>query len=122
MAVELRLEKIADHKIAMVSASGKLSKEDYEHFVPEVERLINEAGKIRLLFEMRDFHGWDAGALWEDIKFDLKHFADVERLAMVGEKKWEEWMAKVCKPFTMAKIKYFDVSNVDDAWAWVQEE
>jgi hypothetical protein len=38
--------------------SGKLSKEDYEHFVPEVERLIEQEGKIRLLFEMHDFHGW----------------------------------------------------------------
>ena len=37
---------------------------------------------------MTGLHGWDAGALWEDIKFDIKHFADIERLAMVGEKKW----------------------------------
>ena len=37
-----------------------------------------------MLFDMTDFHGWDAGAAWEDIKFDIKHFADIERLAMVG--------------------------------------
>lgn len=122
MAVELRLEKTTDHKIAMVSASGKLSKEDYEHFVPEVERMIKEVGKIRLLFEMRDFHGWDAGALWEDIKFDLKHFADVERLAMVGEKKWEEWMAKFCRPFTTAEIRYFDQSQAEEARSWIAGE
>jgi len=30
---------------------------------------------------MTGFHGWDAGALWEDIKFDIKHFGDIERLA-----------------------------------------
>ena len=122
MAVELRLEKNADHKIVIVSASGRLLKEDYEHFVPEVERLIKEMGKLRLLFEMRDFHGWDAGALWEDIKFDLKHFADVERLAMVGEKKWEEWMAKFCRPFTTAEIRYFDQSQAEEARSWITSD
>ena len=49
--------------------------------------------------------------LWDDIKFSTTHCTKIERIALVGEKKWEEWMAKVCKPFTMAKIKYFDAAN-----------
>lgn len=109
----------AGHQYLVVRVSDKLSKEDYAQFVPEVERLIKEEGKIRLLFEMQDFHGWEAGALWEDIKFDLKHFADIERLAIVGEKKWEEWMATFCKPFTRAEIRYFDQSQADEARNWL---
>jgi len=119
MSVTLNLEKKDGHKILAVHASNKLTKEDYEHFIPEVERLIKQEGKIRLLFEMHDFHGWDAGALWEDIKFDFKHFADIERLAMVGEKKWEEWMATFCKPFTSAQIRYFDHNQAEDARRWI---
>lgn len=111
----------AGHQYLVVRASDKLSKEDYAQFVPEVERLIKEEGKIRLLFEMQDFHGWEVGALWEDIKFDLKHFADIERLAIVGEKKWEEWMATFCKPFTRAEIRYFDQSQTDEARNWLAE-
>jgi hypothetical protein len=30
-------------------------------------------------------------------------------------------MAKVCKPFTLAKIRYFDVAQANDSWAWLQE-
>ena len=30
-------------------------------------------------------------------------------------------MAKVCKPFTMAKLQYFDASEIDAAWAWLAE-
>lgn len=102
--------------------SGKLVKKDYEAFVPEVERVVKEHGKIRILVIMRDFHGWDAAALWEDIKFDLKHFADIERLAMVGEKKWQEWMARFCRPFTTAKIKYFDANDTAEAREWITQE
>lgn len=119
MSVNLNLEKQNGHKILAVRASNKLTKEDYEHFIPEVERLIKQEGKIRLLFEMHDFHGWEAGALWEDVKFDFQHFADIERLAMVGEKKWEEWMATFCKPFTRAEIRYFDHNQAEDARRWI---
>lgn len=105
--------------IAEVEISGKLSKEDYEIFVPLIESLIEKHGKIRILFEMTDFHGWDAGALWEDVKFDAKHHAHIERIAFVGDKKWEEWMAKICRPFTSAGIKYFDVSETDAAREWI---
>jgi hypothetical protein len=61
-------------------------------------------------------------ALWEDIKFDVKHFADIERLALVGESKWEAGMAVFCKPFTTAKIKYFDESKAAEAQEWIRAE
>jgi hypothetical protein len=68
---------------------------------------------------MTGFHGWEGGALWEDIKFDLKHFADIERLAMVGDKKWQHGMATFCKPFTTAAIRYFDHADAAGARAWL---
>lgn len=115
----LTIEKRQEGRTLLVHATGKLTKEDYEQFTPEVERLIDLHGKIRVLFEMRDFHGWEASALWKDVKFDLKHFNDVERLAMVGEKRWQEGMTHFCRPFTTAKVKYFEVGETDEALAWL---
>ena len=118
MAIELK-EKNGG-KVLHVRVSGKLVKEDYEHFVPTVERLIQQHGKIRVLMEMTDFHGWDAKALWEDIKFDLKHFSDIERVAMVGDKQWQKGMAMFCRPFTTAKVRYFDHSQLNEAHQWAE--
>src|ERR1035437_2699163 len=95
-------------KMLVVHVSGKLTAADYEHFVPEFERLVGLHGKLRVLFDMTGFHGWTTGALWEDTKFAMHHFSDIERLAIVGEKKWQEGMATFCKPFTKATIRYFD--------------
>lgn len=117
----VEVSKVAVGKIIEVQLSGKLTKEDYEAFVPITEDKIKEHGKIRILVVMHDFHGWDAGALWEDTKFDLKHFNDIERLAIVGETKWEKGMAVFCRPFTTAKIKYFDHADIEKARAWIQE-
>ncbi len=62
MAVELHEE--ADGKIVILNLSGKLAKEDYAHFTPEVERAVNAHGKVRMLVRMHDFHGWSLGAVW----------------------------------------------------------
>ena len=100
--------------------SGKLHDQDYKSFVPLVDKAIAEQGKVRMLAQFHDFHGWDAKALWDDIKFSTTHCTKIERIALVGEKKWEEWMAKICKPFTMAQIKYFNASEIESAWQWLE--
>jgi hypothetical protein len=101
--------------------SGKLHDADYKNFVPAVDAACAKEGKIRLLAQFHDFHGWDLPALWDDIKFSTTHCTKIDRIALVGEKTWEKWMATICKPFTMAKIKYFDAAQVDDAWKWLKE-
>jgi len=111
----------AGGKLLIISVSGKLTREDYKSFVPKVEELILKFGRIRVVFEMRDFHGWDAGALWEDIKFDIRHFSDIESLALVGDKKWEKGMSIFCRPFTKAQIKYFDLTEIYKAYEWIRE-
>jgi hypothetical protein len=101
--------------------SGKLHDEDYKKFVPLVDEAIAKQGAVRVLAQFHDFHGWDMHALWDDIKFSTTHCTKIERIALVGEKTWEKWMAGVCKPFTMAKIKYFDAAEFDAAKAWLAE-
>ena len=118
----VRVDEENDGKVAVIHVSGKLTKADYEHLVPEVERLIQKHGKIRILFDMHDFHGWDGAALWEDTKFAFRHFHDIERLAAVGEKRWQKGMTIFCKPFTGAEIRYFDHNQAREARDWVQEQ
>ncbi|MFW6161388.1 MAG: STAS/SEC14 domain-containing protein [Planctomycetota bacterium] len=120
MAVTLM--EAEDAPILEVRVRGKLTAEDYERFIPEIERLIQEHGKLRILFEMRDFHGWDAAALWEDIKFDVKHFNDIERLALVGEKRWQKGMSVFCKPFTTAEIRYYELDELERARQWLRSD
>jgi hypothetical protein len=109
-------------RVLEVAVSGKLTHDDYERFIPAFERLAEQHGKLRVLFEMTDFHGWEAAALWDDIKFDLKHFSDIERLAMVGDRQWEKGMSAFCRPFTTATIRYFDQAAIEDARAWIASD
>ena len=119
--MSIKLNEEEGGKVLVVHVSGKLVKADYEQFVPEFERLVLQNGKLSVLFDMTGFHGWEAAAMWEDTKFAIKHFADIDRLAVVGEKRWHRGMATFCKPFTKATVRYFD--HVDGAAArkWLAE-
>lgn len=101
--------------------SGKLHDDDYKQFVPLIDAEIAKDGKINVLAQIHDFQGWDMHALWDDCKFSTTHCTKIARIALVGDKTWEKWMAKVCKPFTMAKIRYFDVAEIDAAKQWLSE-
>jgi hypothetical protein len=101
--------------------SGKLHDDDYKHFTPVIEAAVKAHGKIRILAQFHDFHGWGMHALWDDTKFAAQHCSDIQRIALVGETIWEKWMALVCKPFTRSAIRYFDAGKIDDAWSWLRE-
>ena len=119
MAIQLVEEN--GGKVLTIQVSGKLEKADYELLVPRFEQLVRQHGKLGLLFDMTDFHGWDAGAAWEDLKLGIKHFSDIQSIAMVGEKKWQHGMAVFCKPFMNAKVQYFDHADVAEARKWLSE-
>jgi hypothetical protein len=101
--------------------SGKLHDADYRLFVPAVDAAIAAHGKVRILAQFDDFHGWDLTALWDDIKFATNHCNKVERIAVVGDSSWEKWMTKICVPFTLADIRYFESTHLVAAWKWIEE-
>jgi hypothetical protein len=108
-------------KSVVVRVTGKLAATDYAELIPAVDRLIRLHGKLRLLFELTAFQGWEPGAFWDELKFDLNHFADIERIAIIGDKKWEQDMTAFYRPFTEATIRYFSVADAAQAWKWWRE-
>ena len=78
-------------EIVVVTASGRLVAEDYRRFTPAFERLARSRGPLRVLLELPGFRGWEAGALWEQLKFDVTHQWAFRRIAVVGERRWQGW-------------------------------
>jgi hypothetical protein len=116
---EINLEETPVGKIVTLRFKKKLSKEDYDEFIPRIESIIDNSAKIRLLVELHDLKGWTAGSLWEDTKFAARHFNDIELMAIVGDKRWEKGVTVFIKPFTKAKVRYFEMDEVEKARQWV---
>lgn len=117
----VHINELTDGNFLTVHVSGILSQADYKRFVPEFERLVREHGKLHLLFDMTGFHGLEAAAIWEEIKFDVKYLADIERCAMVGDMNWQMVMTWFSKPFMKATIHYFDHGHAAEARQWLAE-
>lgn len=117
--MSIKLEHDPDAEVLTVTIDGKLEAYDYKRLAPLVEDLINQHKKVDILLILHDFEGWTAGALWEDIKFDVAHFRDIGKLAIVGERKWEKGMATFCKPFTTAEIRFFEREDLARAQEWI---
>lgn len=101
---------------------GKASDEDYkERLIPEMEAAIAQHGKIRILWDLENFEGWTPQAAWDDMIFGTKMWHDVERMAIVGDAKWEALIMKLFAHLT-AKFKYFDHHKLQHAWEWLDEE
>jgi hypothetical protein len=115
----IELKEVKGGQILEIDLIGTLAKEDYGALVSEFQRLVHAHGKLRILLDMTDFHGWHAGAMWEEVKFDLEHRGEMELLAVVGEKRWQHAIASFAKPFTPAEIRYFDAAESAQARAWV---
>lgn len=118
MAVEIVAHPESD--VIEADVSGRLSDEDYKQFVPELEKFLEaHGGKASLLFNMRDFHGWDLAGMWQDFRFGVKHRHSFPRIAMVGEKNWEKWTAGLCRHFLDSEVRYFDQAQLTDARQWL---
>ncbi len=55
MSVELK--EVDNGRLLEVHLTGKLVKKDYETFLPAVERLVKQHGRLLMLVELHDFHG-----------------------------------------------------------------
>jgi hypothetical protein len=104
-------------------ARGKLTHRDYQEvLIPRLEEVIWKQGKVRLLFHLDpDFQGWELGALWDDLVFDLKHRDDFEKLAVVGAAWWLEAAVKIFARFMEGEVKTMLPEQLAEAWEWLQE-
>ena len=76
---------------------GKLTEDDYtNNLIPELERALEQYKKIRLLVQVEYFGGWTQGGAWEELK-GWPQFSKVERMAIVADDSWDEWMTWMVK-------------------------
>ena len=107
--------------VVAFKAVGKLTHDDYQQFLPTLEKIIEEEGEISLLLELESFHGWDLEAAMDDYKFAREYLDKIRRIAIVGDKRWERWLVLMAKPFVDVEVRYFTHDQLEEAWDWVRQ-
>ena len=103
-------------------ADGLLTTGDYIDFVPAFERFeTSEPKPIAMLIELGpSFTGWSLGALWRDVQFDVGHRQTFGPMAIVGDAKWEEWLAEASDLMFAAEVRFFLRSSKAEAEQWLR--
>jgi len=99
-----------------------LSRTEIEKITSELEGAINASGKIRVLIDLQAFPYADLGAFWEDLKFDIGHARDLQRLALVGGNELEKWSLRIFGVLTLTTCRCFPAEQLDAAWNWLNED
>lgn len=102
--------------------SGKLSESELRAVQSRSVMLIQQHGAVRILVITEDFQGWEDTDDWGDLWFQMENDQFIAKLALVGDRKWEEltllFTAKGMRPFP---IEYFAQNEEALARAWLEE-
>jgi hypothetical protein len=115
----LNFLECSEGSILEVTANGELTRADHVAFLARIEGLFKKQGKVHVLWEMKDFRGWESSADWDDPSFSLRYKDELKRLALVGPDKDRTWLARIAEPF--GNVRYFRPVEREEAWNWVTE-
>lgn len=114
-------ETIGNQVYLTLKAVGKLTHADYETITPMIDAALEtvKKPKIKALIDGTEWEGWEIRAAWDDFKIGLKHGNEFDKIAIYGNKGWQEFSARVGTWFMSGELKYFE--NLDEALTWLNE-
>jgi hypothetical protein len=103
-----------------VRISGVLRQAELKDVQTVATQEIGRLGRIKLLFVLEQFEGWERDADWGDLAFYAAHDKDIEKIAIVGEEKWRDHgLAFAGAGIRKAAVHFFPPAESAQARAWL---
>jgi len=118
--LSIGIERMNDRFFLSLKAVGKLTHEDYGIITPMIESALEgvKAPKIKVFVDGTELEGWETRAAWDDFKLGVKHSREFEKIAILGNKRWQELAAKIGSWFLSGESKYFE--DAKEALDWLE--
>ena len=119
--LSIGIERIGNDFFLSLKAVGKLTHADYEIINPMIDSALVgiKTPRIKVLVDGSELEGWELRAAWDDFKLGLKHGGEFDKIAIFGNKKWQEYSAKIGSWFISGEVKYFE--DLNEALSWIKE-
>ena len=105
-----------------VRESGLVSKADYDAYLPEFQRQVEQVLQFRLLLDWEDLEGWEEEAIPIRFVQTIMHRLRCERLAIVSDDPERLDDIKNLEGLTMIRdFRVFPPGQRAEAWAWLTE-
>ena len=101
----------------------KLKVDDFRQIAPQVDSIIRQHGKIRLLIDASQFGGWENITAFENhAGFVKNHQSKVDRIAVIVAHDWQHWLIGTVRIFVHPEVRPYDKGHEHDALQWIVAE
>ena len=115
----IKIEPIAPTALK-VTPPATLKANDFKEAAPQVDALIRQHGKIRLLVDATCFTGWENMEAFEThMNFVKTHQQSIDRIAVITGQIWQQWFAGVLGLFVHPEIRMFEQPQEPAARQWL---
>ena len=114
--------KQEDNGLWVLRISGALRKEEMDAVqAAGIEGLGPQENASVLVIVEEDFRGWVGDEVWGDMTFFMEHGDRIEKMAIVGNPKWESRMLMFSGAgLRRTPVKYFSLDRIDQAREWLR--
>ncbi|EOX4936101.1 TPA: STAS/SEC14 domain-containing protein [Vibrio alginolyticus] len=118
--ISVGLERFGSEFFLVFKAVGKLTYEDYQAIAPVLESALAgvKGQHVKVLVDISEFSGWELRAAWDDFQLGLKIGPKFEKIAIYGDKHWQELASKVGGWFISGEMQSFN--EYDSAIKWLE--
>ena len=103
-----------------VEIQGTLKKADLDRCQADLTTEMRRIGPVRLLLVLKDFQGWEPRTDWNDLTFFVKHGDGIERIAIVGPRRWQsESLMFAGADLRRAAVEFFAEEDGGRASSWL---
>jgi hypothetical protein len=110
----------ASQGVLTIRISGKLRQSELATAQKDAAEILQKRGGSRLLVLAEKFEGWEKGGDWGDLSGQTQLDAQIDRMAIVGEKRWEDVaLLFTGKGIRHIEIEYFSPTELPKARSWL---
>ena len=115
--------KIISPNALRILVPKKLRLDDFRQIAPQVDSIIRQQGKIRMLIDASQFDGRENIAAFENhASFVKNHQNRVERIAVIIAHDWQRWLVGTVRIILHPKVKAYDQGYESEALQWITAE
>ena len=112
--------EVISANVLRITVPDKLKADDFRHIAPQIDSLIRQYGKVRLLIDASGFSGWENIEAFENHAGFVKHHQqNVERIAVIAAHDWQRWLTAAVRIFVHPEARAYDKSHESEALEWL---
>jgi SpoIIAA-like len=110
----------ADMGVLTIRISGKLRQSELSTAQKNAAEILKKRGGSSVLVLAEKFEGWEKGGDWGELSGQAQLDAQIDRMAIVGEKRWEDVaLLFTGKGIRHIDIEYFSPTDLPRARSWL---